>query len=56
MKKEREIALRILAHNIDNMSYWEDSKDYYAEGADVEKVNEEVFRIMNRIIKEFKLN
>lgn len=57
MTKERKIALRVLAHNIDNMSYWEESKSHYTDGdADPEKVNEEIWKIMEQIIKRYNLN
>ena len=57
MNNERKIALRILAHQIDNMSYWEDSKDYYADrNTDVDKVNEEINKIMRQIIERYNLN
>ena len=57
MTNERKIALRILEHFIDNMSYWEESKGYYMmDGADIEKVNAEVAKISKQIIDRYGLN
>ena len=57
MTEERKVALRILAHQIDNMSYWEEQKEYYTnEGVDADKVNEEVFKIMRQVIERYGLN
>lgn len=57
MTKERKIALRVLSHFIDNMSYWEDVKDYYADAtADIKKVNKELNKITKQIIKRYNLN
>jgi len=57
MTKERKIALRLLAHNLDNMTYWEEEKSYYAdENTNKEKVNEEIYKIMKQIITRYNLN
>jgi predicted AAA+ superfamily ATPase len=57
MTEERKVALRILAHQIDNMSYWEEQKEYYTnEDVDAYKVNEEVFKIMRQVIERYGLN
>ena len=57
MTKERRIALRLLQHYIDNMTYWEEEKSYYCDDdTNKELVNEEVYKILGQIIKRYNLN
>lgn len=57
MTEERKVALRILAHFIDSMSYWEEQKEYYAQpGADMDKIQDEVLKIQKQIIDRYGLN
>lgn len=57
MTNERKIALRLLAHYIDNMDYWEEAKEYYAnEDTDIAKVNAEILKIQKQIINRYNLN
>lgn len=57
MTEERKAALRILAHNVDNMSYWEEQKEYYVQpGADLDQIQDEVRKIMKQIIDRYGLN
>ena len=62
MTKERKTALWILSHNIDNMSYWQESYENgrfrFDDGieVDISKVNDEVNKIMKQIIDRYDLN
>ena len=57
LTKERIVALRLLSHYIDNMSYWQESKDYYADSeTDINAVDREVFQIQREIIRLYDLN
>lgn len=56
MTKERKVALRILTNAVDNMGYWRESKMYYAEGVDADKVDEEIDKIARQIIDRYGLN
>lgn len=57
MTNERKVALRLLTHYIDSMSYWEQSKLYYTdENTDIDKVNEELAKISTQIIARYRLN
>lgn len=59
MTEERKVALRVVAHYVDCMSYWEDDKAYYVnpdKDIDEDKVHEEVHKIMKQIINRYDLN
>lgn len=57
MTEERKIALRILAHYLDNMDYWEEEHIHYADSdTDIKEVNRELLKISKQIIKRYGLN